>query len=357
MGIYNLSFKNLRRRKLRSLLTMLGIIIGVTSLVLLVGSATGMTNSIVTSSQSPMGDIIITSAGYGTQASGGEVPPILTPAIVSKIKSVPQLNNFREYDTFKAELNGKPIMVKGITDWSHIHLETGTQGVVIDQNIVNEFGYKVGSNVNINGRQMQVTGILSVKLGGLVYLNLDKALPMTDNKISTISAVTNSDPNTLSKQIKNQTPEVDALTQSDIQAQSGSSVNDILVFTAGIASIGLIVGIISIVNTMLISVIERTKEIGILKAIGFTNKEIMGSVLVESGLLGFIGSIIGLIIGTLGILYLTQHFATSQNIYTMLPLWLVIGSVGGATILSVLAGLYPAWHATRINVVEALRSE
>jgi putative ABC transport system permease protein len=113
---------------------------------------------------------------------------------------------------------------------------------------------------------------------------------------------------------------------------------------------------------MLVNVTERTREIGVLKAIGFTNREILGSILAEAGLLGFIASIVGIIVAAILleiaiILIAPQLGMDNIQLTQMLPLWLVAGVIGGATILSVLAGLYPAWRASRLKVVEALRYE
>ena len=136
----------------------------------------------------------------------------------------------------------------------------------------------------------------------------------------------------------------------------------VTLFVSAIASVALLVGVISIVNIMLVNVSERTREIGVLKAIGFTNREILGSILTEAGFLGFMASVIGIIIAAIlmetGItLYGSQLGMANISITQMLPLWLVAGVIAGATILSVLAGLYPAWRASRLNVVEALRYE
>ena len=136
----------------------------------------------------------------------------------------------------------------------------------------------------------------------------------------------------------------------------------VTLFVSAIASVALLVGVISIVNIMLVNVSERTREIGVLKAIGFTNREILGSILTEAGFLGFMASVIGIIVAAIlmetGItLYGSQLGMANISITQMLPLWLVAGVIAGATILSVLAGLYPAWRASRLNVVEALRYE
>jgi putative ABC transport system permease protein len=128
-------------------------------------------------------------------------------------------------------------------------------------------------------------------------------------------------------------------------------------FMGIIAGIALVVGILSVVNTMMMSVMERTRELGVLKAIGFTNWELKGSILFESGLLGLLGSIAGVLLGIVGILLIAKMLNFTDYITDMIPLWLVGGVIVGSTLLSILAGLYPARRASKLNVVEALRNE
>lgn len=286
----------------------------------------------------------------------------LNPETVSQIKNMSQLYNIKEETQFTTEMNKTSIYVVGISNWDQVKVN-GTPGVVIDQSLVDKFGYKIGSTITIKEQDFTVTGITKQSTGvgiGIVFLDVDKALPLNENKVSTITASARGDPETAKKDVESHVPGTMAMTQSDFTKQIDDMMNGIMLFIGAIASIGLIVGVISIVNIMLVNVTERTREIGVLKAIGFTNREVLGSILMEAGLLGFIGAIIGLIIAAI-LLQLAIIFFGSQlgmediTLTYMLPLWLVLAVVGGATVLSILAGLYPAWRASRLNVVEALR--
>ena len=258
-------------------------------------------------------------------------------------------------------MNRTPLYVIGLSNWDQVKFN-GTPGVIIDQSLVDKFGYKIGSNITIKGKDFTVTGITKESTGmgmGLVFLDVDKAVPLNDNKVTSISASARGDPETVKRSGKSgfrgHRHDQIRLHQTDRRPYEWPHA-----FHRAIASIGLIVGVISIVNIMLVNVTERTREIGVLKAIGFTNREVLGSILMEAGLLGFIGAIIGLIIAAillqLGIiLFGAQLGMEDVSLAQMLPAWLVLAVVGGATLLSVLAGLYPAWRASRLNVVEALR--
>lgn len=358
MGIYRLSFMNLRRRKLRSVLTMLGIVIGVSTLVLLVGLGAGMTSSIKEQTESLMGDIIITKGGTGQMAAMGPTTTMesnMNPDLVSRIKQNPQLFDIKEYVTFISEIKNTPIMVQGTNDWDQVKIEKGNSGVVIDQDLADNLGYKIGDKIKIKDQEMVITGI-ATKSGGILYVDIKKTRPLTDNKISMLSARTRGDPKVISKELENSIKDVDVLTKSDISEEIDKMTQSIMLFIGAVASVGLIVGVISIVNTMLINVMERTRELGILKAIGFTNREIMGSTLLEAALLGFFGAILGVALGVIAIIILSK-ILNMRNVSSMFPLWLILGVIGGVTLLSVLAGLYPAWRASKLNVVEALRYE
>ncbi|OPX58374.1 MAG: macrolide transporter ATP-binding /permease protein [Methanobacterium sp. PtaB.Bin024] len=360
MSIYKLSFKNLKRRKLRSALTMLGIIIGVGTLVLLIGAGTGMQSYIKEQTETMMGDVsIYNSSGGGYMGSGDSY---LDQETISKIKNMSQLYDFKEEVQFTTDMDKTPIYVVGMSDWSQVKFN-GTSGVVVDQSLVDNFGYKIGSNITIKDQDFTVTGITQQSFGmgmGFVYLDIDRALPLNDNKVSSITASARGDPETAKNDVENQIPDTMAMTQSDFTKQIDDMMNGIMLFIGAIASIGLLVGVISIVNIMLVNVTERTREIGVLKAIGFTNREVLGSILMEAGLLGFIGALIGLVLAAillqLGIILFGPQLGMEDvSLAYMLPTWLILAVVGGATVLSVLAGLYPAWRASRLNVVEALR--
>lgn len=124
-------------------------------------------------------------------------------------------------------------------------------------------------------------------------------------------------------------------------------------FITGIAVISLIVGAIGIANIMLVSVTERTREIGIMKAVGFQNRDILQLFLVEAVILGLIGSLAGILVGTLG-----GYGATRLLGFPMtFPIeWAAIAVIVGIGV-GILAGLYPAWNGARTDPIEALRYE
>ena len=124
----------------------------------------------------------------------------------------------------------------------------------------------------------------------------------------------------------------------------------------GLASIALLVGVLGIMNTMGFNLSERKREIGILKSIGFNKKQILISCTLEAGLLGLIGSLIGVILGVLAI-WIISTFLAPSFLTILLPIWLIPGAILITTIISFGLGLYPAWFISEIKVEEALLCE
>ncbi|HHY00985.1 MAG TPA: FtsX-like permease family protein [Methanothermobacter sp.] len=116
----------------------------------------------------------------------------------------------------------------------------------------------------------------------------------------------------------------------------------------------MLVGVIGIMNTMGFNLSERTREIGILKSIGFTQKQIFLTCTFETGLLGLIGSVIGVIVGPICI-WIILTFIDPNLFSIIFPFWLIPGTIIITTILSQILGLYPAWLTSNTNIVEALR--
>lgn len=350
MNLYKLAFNNIRRKKLRSALTMLGIIIGVATIVVLLGMTAGATSEVQAETNAYMYDVAVLPA-----STSGNL--LMDAQTVSKIRNFSGLYDFREVTIFNEDINGTRVNYEGTNDWNKLKLKIGTPGVVINQGVVDKFGYTIGSKIKVKNQELTVTGISNGEGAIYVYINQDTAKQLTDSKVSAIYARVNGDPKTASDDIERQITGVSVETKSEKVAKVQEMASKAMMFIGFIASIALIVGIISVINTMLISVMERTKELGVLKAIGFTNWEIKGSILFESGILGFLGGIVGVILGIAGIFVVTSMLKFTESIYGMMPLWLILGVIGGATLLSILAGLYPAIKASKLNVVEALRYE
>ncbi|MFD3157767.1 ABC transporter permease [Haloimpatiens sp. FM7330] len=196
------------------------------------------------------------------------------------------------------------------------------------------------------------------------YINMDKTF-FSKNGINNIKVIVKSyeDVNPVSKQIDKlgfETSSVDSIIKI---------VKKVFSVLEGILSIGGIIVIfvasLGVINTMTMAIYERTRSIGIMKALGASKSNIKWLFITESGAIGFIGGLMGLILGKLNTLILTgglKLYLTSKGVEEIpnlfvIPLWLVLVSLGFAILISVLAGLYPAVKACKLNPVESLRHE
>jgi putative ABC transport system permease protein len=153
--------------------------------------------------------------------------------------------------------------------------------------------------------------------------------------------------------------EISAVTYTDISEAIGQMTSIISAFLAGIAGISLLVGGVGVMNTMFTSVLERTKEIGVMKAVGAKNSHVWTIFLIESGLMGLVGGIVGTILG-LGLSGLASMFigrAFNIEIINVVSFGLIGATLLGSFALGSFAGLWPAWRAARLPVVDALRYE
>jgi putative ABC transport system permease protein len=290
-------------------------------------------------------------------------------------------------DEISAVSMGSPAMITG-TDGRGLGYETfevsfadgrdirpADKGkVVVGADLVDQLKAKVGKTVMIRGKKFEVAGILNKTLtapdSGVQMTLADaqalflKTLPalvqekVEGDKLATGMVVyidEGVDPETVATRIQDKYPATTATGPKAFKKQVEDSTSILTSIIFGIALISLLVGGLSVVNTMTMSVAERTREIGIRKAIGASNGRIVRQFLAESGVISLTGGLVGLILGSL--------FVSAANAgSTGTPLFLltgrlVFGALGFAFALGILSGLYPSLHAARMNPVEALRYE
>jgi putative ABC transport system permease protein len=147
------------------------------------------------------------------------------------------------------------------------------------------------------------------------------------------------------------------LTGAEFDEQVGSSLAIFNTIIIGVALISLIVGGLSVINTMAMSVAERTREIGIKRAIGGTRRRIVRELVTEAGAIGFLGGLIGLGLGVLVVVLINDAGRASGTILFEMRTSTAIFAVAFSTILGTLAGIIPAVNASRLDPVDALRYE
>ena len=162
---------------------------------------------------------------------------------------------------------------------------------------------------------------------------------------------------TLAKAIEEGVEQVQTITGDDFDEAIGSAVAIFNAIILGVALISLVVGGLSVINTMAMSVAERTREIGIKRSIGASRGRIVRELVIESSLIGLIGGVIGVVLGAVVVFIGNEAGRSSGTILFQLTFGTAAFAIVFSTVLGALAGLAPAWTAARLDPVEALRYE
>ena len=162
------------------------------------------------------------------------------------------------------------------------------------------------------------------------------------------------------RKVTDKTKDFSILTPEELLSSFASILSIVTGFLLGVAAISLLVGAIGITNTMYTSVLERTKEIGVMKAVGAKNSDILTIFLIESGLLGLTGGVIGVLLGMgIGkvIEYIAVHQLQTNLLQVVFPVYLIAGCLIFAFLIGAISGTLPAYRASKIRPVVALRYE
>jgi len=238
--------------------------------------------------------------------------------------------------------------------------ETGV--VMIGTEVRETFSKFPGNNIKINGEKYKVVGIYktgSVMQNSGIIMNIDDIrdlLAFPDNKVSafSISLINPSEIDRVVKLLEFKLPEELTIMNTSQFSESISSVlGDVRLMVFAVAAIAAIVAGVGIINTMLMSVMERFKEIGALKATGWTNSNVMRMILSESLLIGVLGGVLGIIFG----LALAQLIEPITGFSMYISIELMLETFAFAVGIGVIAGAYPAWRASKVDPIEALHME
>jgi putative ABC transport system permease protein len=381
--------KNMFRRKGRTLLTVFGIAIGIFALVVM-GAISEKLNRLVDGGTKYYQDKVVVSSEGGTFS--------LTPVVITKkaeIEKVPGVKAvFGEtYVTLSKDLSavsfGPPASIVGMEPGSESYesfklviskgrdLKPEDRGkVVLGSDLVKKLNAKVGQNVKLRGKDFEVIGIYEKTFtspdseafvpfkDGQEFMYEDQP-PIIKANVKPEQLVygfvvypkPGENPDDLAKTIKAQVSGVSALGPKAFADQIASTVRVFTSIIYGIGVISLLVGTLSIVNTMTMSISERTKEIGIKKALGAKNRNILAEYLTEAGVIGFLGGIIGLLMGFALVSVVNPIVEkTGDKIFLLTPR-LLLGSLAFSVVVGIVAGIYPAYYAVKISIVKSLREE
>ncbi len=400
-----LAFKNLKKRGARSWLTLLGILIGVAAVVSLISLGNGLKDAVNSQFNIGSTEVLAVQAGginsYGPPGSGAAKPVTVQDAeAISKLSNV-EVVIPRNIRNVKIEFNKKTLFTyatnipdnqknanyvyqfNGIKIDRGKLLSAGDRGVVMIGNGLadgNKNGLgrdlKIGDTIKINGRNFRIQGIAQ-KTGSLIYDNVVymnevdmKNLLGYGDEVDIIAVKvidkslmnqTKTDIERLMRQRRNVKvgqEDFDVTTPQATLASVNSIISGIQVFIIIIASISILVGAIGITNTMMTSVMERRREIGIMKAIGARNEHVFYQFFIEAGLLGLIGGIVGALLGiTIGYAGTTSLNAfLGSSTQPQISFWLISFTILGSFLIGAFSGFIPAIRAAKENPVEEIRA-
>lgn len=379
--------RNMFRRKARTTLTIFGIAIGIFAFTVM-GSMAEKISLLVNGGTTYYSDKVTVGQGESLFLSG---PLDITKS--QELEQVPgvQAVSASVYTTLEEkfdavsfgppaslvgdDMKGRPYETFEITYQSGRELTAEDKGkVVVGSDLVKKLGAEVGGNVTLRGQEYEVVGIMNKTLtapDNSVVMALEdiqtiyyQELPEVARSQLTANQVVNGftvypksgvDPDQLAETINQTVSDVHASGPQAFQDQIANATGVFNAILFGVAIISLVVGGLSVINTMTMSISERTREIGIKKAVGANTRHVLKEYLTEAGFIGLFGGLIGWLWGALTVVVINRLMEDSGNIIFLLTTRISVFAIVFAVCLGILAGFYPAYRAVKLNIVTALR--
>lgn len=380
-----ISFKNIKNNKLRSILTMLGLIIGVASVIVLVGIGNGATTSVTSEVQSLGTDIltvsISSSSSYFKYEQMEDVLKLDNISAVAPYKSVSATVSRGTTTSSKSSILATNANYLDVTNIeiasgrtiSAIDVENKSKVCILGSDIAKtlfNMASPVGETIKIDGDNYTVIGLLEeqgTSMGTDVdsmilmpittakYLGEDTSITSLYVKVADDSKITATQrvlENYIRSTLQISSDYYTVSTQDSVLDTMQNITSTLSLMLGGIASISLIVGGIGVMNVMLVSVTERTKEIGIRKSLGAKRRDILFQFLIEALVLSLLGGLIGIILA-FGIGTITEKIGYSFEPGNLV----VLIAFASSAIIGLIFGIFPAYRAARLNPIDALRTE
>lgn len=403
--IFRVALKALGRNKMRTLLTMLGMIIGVAAVITMVALGNGAQQQIEAQVQSGGTNLIMVRAGNysrgGVSGGMGTSPKLKAKDVAAVREQVPGAQYLSASvgtrdqivaagQNWFSRIDGVDVELPLIRFWDiqfgdfftstdvNSAAKVAVLGSVVRDNLFGEGVDAVGETVRIRNQSFKVIGVMAVKGSGSFgedqddvvfapYTTVQRKLRGRDGtNISgiTISARSADDIEATTARIEEvlrtehelipgQDNDFMVRTQDDMMSMLTSTTQTMTMFTLAIAVVSLVVGGIGIMNIMLVSVTERTREIGLRMAVGAKGQDVLWQFLVEAMALSLVGGLVGVGLG-FGI---SEGLTQFLQWPTSVPINAVAVSVSFAAVIGVVFGFYPAWKGAQLDPIESLRFE
>jgi putative ABC transport system permease protein len=371
----DIAFKNILRQRTRTILTTLGILIGIGAIVALGSVAEGLDSAIQSGLDLTAGKITVTERDAGMFGFFGELND-------EDLELLASLGGIEDIVPVQVHIEG---FTFGSFDWQAMGIEPGKTEYFIGENpefengrdmeegetfvavlgktVADRYNLESGDFFTIEEEDFEIVGVLSIT--GISDIDLGVVVPLEDlqdvleeENVMAVYVIPDDvkDTERIAEDIEDASEKFDALTSQELARQAGAIVDQVRIFTFGIGAIAAFVGGLGVMNTMIMSVMERRREIGVMKAIGATNRMVLRQIITESAMISLLGGIGGILLGLLGAVLLSNVIGGGAITATVTP-GLALTGLSFALFLGVVGGLYPARKAAQVDPVEALRYE
>jgi len=364
-----LAYRNLNRRRARSVLTILGVAFAVGSFITLYGLSRSVHENVERSFDEHGTDLTVKRRGIA-EPFGGTIPQEIIP----EIKKIPGVEDVAgQLLTFAATDNDDNVLAVGWSPdsfyWTNAPLKAGripkpdeNKVALVGSEIARTLGKKVGDEITLLGDKFKIIGLtdyhsiinrnqvivkladlqdLTFRTGAVTFLSIKLKHPGDQAEADRVSQA------------------VEALDKLTVSPSEGMLRNDSLfglmtAVSSAMAWVALFMGVLMVLNTLLMAVLERTREIGILSAIGWSKERIMLALVIEGFILSAFGSLAGILLGVAGSKFLSSIPSIGRYVAVEPTIPLIAITAVAAVVLGVLGSFYPAWVATRASPAEAL---